>query len=223
MRARFSVLILTAVLAAGCGRSVEATWPDSDVVRYVGPVTEVDGELRADGEWRFWFPNGLPQAEGDYLAAPLPGADHLGASFTRVPVNGRALWWTFWDEDGRMLAEGQYKDGLRTKLWVCWYANGRQCCTGHFSEDLAHGYHVTWYPEGGKREERWYQYGSLDGKRTVWNESGAEIWAGIYQDGQLMSHAPAEAPEPPVHDVSECAERAESGLARSTDVASRGL
>jgi hypothetical protein len=214
---------LAVVVATGCSRTARETWPDSDVLRYEGPTSTVDGERRANGEWRFWYPNGTQQAEGDYRDAPLPGDEHLGPDFTRVPTEGRARWWTFWDDDGRMLAEGQYEDGLRAKLWVCWYENGRQCCTGHFEADRAHGYHVTWYPGGEKRDERTYVEGRLDGARTLRSEDGRVVWSGEYRAGELLSSTPAEVTEPPVHDVGACAERAEAGVARSVNVASRDL
>jgi len=221
MLARTTALALAAILAAGCARTVEATWPDTGAARYSGPVTEVNGELRAQGPWRFWHPNGALFAAGDFRAAPLPGADQLGPDFTRVPRAGRARWWTFRDDAGRMLAEGRYRAGLRSKLWVCWYPNGRQCCTGHFSEGLAHGYHVTWNPDGSKREERTYERGLLEGRRTVWSAPGIVVWSGEYRAGELVAWQPPELSAPPLHELAACAERAESGLARSVDVAGR--
>ncbi len=221
MPARTITLALVALLAAACSRSVEATWPETGAARYHGSVSSVDGEWRAQGEWRFWYSNGIQQAEGDFGDGVLVSADDLGAESTRIPREGRTLWWTFWDEQGRMLAEGQFEHGLRSNLWVCWYENGRQCCTGHFEADLPHGYHVTWYPAGTKREERWYDEGFLDGRRRIWNEAGAEVWTGDYRQGELVASTPAGLAEPPVHEVGGCAERAEHGLARSVDVASR--
>jgi len=221
MLARLAALTLVGLLGAGCGRSLEVAWPDSELARYAGPVARVDGELRARGQWRFWYANGVQQAEGDFRDAPLPGPDDLGPDSTRIPREGRARWWTFWDPEGRMLAEGQYRGGQRAQLWVCWYENGRQCCTGHFAADRPHGYHVTWYPDGTKRDERTYVDGVLDGPRTVRGETGAVVWTGEYRSGALVSSDPPGSPEPDVHDLAACAERAEHGLARSPHVALR--
>jgi len=212
-----TALLLSALLAAACSGVVEERWPGTDVVRYRGPTERVDGERRACGEWHFWYPDGTLHAKGDFQGAPLP--DPLAEDGTLIPVEGRDRWWTFRDRAGRLVAEGQYDHGLRDRLWVCWYENGRHCCTGRFVRGEAHGYHVTWYPDGSKRDERTYVAGRLEGARTVRDESGAVVWRGRYEGGELVSAWPEGAAAPPIHDVDGCAERGELGRPRAPELA----
>jgi hypothetical protein len=216
-----SILLLTLLLGA-CSGVVEEDWPGTGVVRYRGPTERTDGERRAVGEWRFWYPDGTLHAEGDFDGALLPGPDDLREDSTRIPVEGRTRWWSFWDREGRLVAEGQYADGLRERLWTCWYENGRHCCTGRFQAGRAHGYHVTWYPDGSKREERTYVEGRLEGARTVWDDAGETVWKGAYEGGEMVSAEPDGVATPPIHDVDGCAQRGELGHPRAPDLAARG-
>lgn len=208
-----TVLALT-VLLGSCagGEHSQVHFAGSDAARYEGRISR-DGELVvSDGEWTFWYPGGEMQAQGEFIAGGTPGPDDLLEDRTVIPAAGREEWWSFWDEEGRLVAEGDYEEGLRDDLWATWYENGHQCCTGKFELGVEHGYHIHWDAEGRKRDTRSYAEGRLTGGRRVLDEQGDVIWSGEYRDGELLSSEPDGAREPEVHGLLKCLEGAEIGM-----------
>lgn len=213
-------VILTALLAACSGAEhIEARYDGDAGLRYEGCISHAGEQPVAEGPWTFLFASGGVQAEGEYLNGGLPGEADLLLDRTVVPSSGRTEWWSFWDEEGRLVAEGNYADGLRDDLWVTWYENGSQCCSGKFAAGLEHGYHVHWDPEGRKRDTCTYVEGRLWGPRRVLDENGRVVWAGEYEAGELISSDPPEAPEPQVHGLPACLAGVELGMAAPLDFA----
>lgn len=210
--------VILTLLLGSCGgaHSADDRYADG-AVRFRGRAVEQDGEQVSSGEWSFFHANGELQAEGEFEAGGVPTADDLMDDHTRVPAVGRDAWWKFYDSEGHLLAEGDYVEGLRDDLWVTFYENGRQCCSGKFIEGREHGYHVHWDADGRKRDIRNYVDGALDGSRQLKDESGELIWSGEYAEGELISSEPPGAPEPAIHGLSRCIERAEVGKSTPID------
>lgn len=214
---RLAVILAALLSSCGAGELTEVPFEGTASMRYKGRVVH-DGERSlAEGEWKFWYASGEMQAEGEFEGGGTPQAEHLLEDRTLIPVRGRAEWWTFWDEEGLLVAEGDHEEGLRDDLWVTWYGNGQQCCTGKFAAGLEDDYHVHWDPQGRKRDTRIYVAGKLSGTRLVFDEHGDLIWSGEYLNGELISSEPPGASEPEVHALIDCLEGAEIGMATPLD------
>lgn len=170
----------------------------------------VDG--RRDGKSSWWYPNGNPMREINYVAGQVHGEllewDEGGKLVTRVEY-----------EDGRRLDQAvqKYKDGqkqyegavLHARLimkqpddwwsatlatyvqegkdqkhgdWTAWYPNGKKKFSGQYERDLAEGQFTWWHSNGQLALEGSYRDGRKHGEWTWWHESGQRSIQGQYRN-----------------------------------------
>ncbi len=90
------------------------------------------------------------------------------AEFEGVPFTGIAFEES---EDGRLMEEVQFKDGLQDGLAREWYLNGQLCRQGGFYQGVQHGAHDEWYETGARKRHAEFELGVLLAE-TTWSESG---------------------------------------------------
>lgn len=60
--------------------------------------------------------------------------------------------WKHFYDTGKIFAQGDYLDGLRTGLWIFHYSNGKNKGQGKFRADLKHGMWREWDRDGNLSE-----------------------------------------------------------------------
>jgi antitoxin component YwqK of YwqJK toxin-antitoxin module len=125
-------------------------FPDSDIKQseaacLVATVTEVvaddfwqlkfaeyraqDTQLR-HGSWKCWFPNGRPQAEGNFQYDRETGT------------------FTWWHAHGQEAVKGDFVDGQPHGAWTWWHANGQKAAVGRYSLGQQVGVWRKWNEDG---------------------------------------------------------------------------
>ena len=98
---------------------------------------------------------------------------------------------TIWDEDGKKLLEGKYRNNRRHDKWTRWWHEScvpgkRQKVTeSEYRDGKAHGTWTSRYKSGTKEVVEEYRDEKLHGKRTEWYPSGELYSKGGYKDGKL--------------------------------------
>lgn len=170
----------------------------------------VDG--RRDGKSSWWYPNGNPMREINYLAGQVHGEllewDEGGKLVTRVEYeDGRRLDQAVQTyKDGQKQYEGtvlharlimkQPDDWWNAKLatyvqegkdekhgdWTAWYPDGKQKFSGHYEHDRGEGRFTWWHSNGQRALEGSYREGRKHGEWTWWHESGQRSIQGQYRN-----------------------------------------
>jgi len=118
--------------------------------------------------------------------------------------------WAFYAENGRKVAEGSYRDGLRSGPWREWYEDGQPRLAGTYRSGRPQADLIRWHPNGRVAlrrdelrtedgevlwlEERFYADGTrrsrsqlrdgrFQGPSRGWHHSGTRSEAGSYEAG----------------------------------------
>ena len=100
------------------------------------------------GPWRFYFPNGRIQREGNY---------HGGRKHGRF---------TKWNHSGIKTSEDFYDQDKKTGLWREWTRDGNIRAETPYSENEIHGYRYFFYKNGNKSAEFSYIRGMVVSRKT---------------------------------------------------------
>ena len=92
--------------------------------------------------------------------------------------------WKDYFPDGKIMAEGQYKDNYRTGKWNFYRENGRLEQTGDYNLGWPHGLWVWYYEDGSVLREEEFFNGKEDGKLVEYARNGSVITKGDYVDGE---------------------------------------
>ena len=147
-----------------------------------------DGKIKSSGTFR----NGLP--EGIFREYNPTGQVIKSLVYSEGTVTGEGIieddgvrngHWKDYYADGKLKAEGEYKDGKPAGEWKFFYDDGKLEQTGKYTNNGKYQGTWRWYFENEqlKREEE-YTNGELDGMHTEYDENGRKVEEGEYADGQ---------------------------------------
>jgi len=102
------------------------------------------------------------------------------------PPNGHTGSWEYKWDNGRVAAEVEYVNGIKSGKARGWYPSGKLAFEGEYEKDLRSGTRVKYYESGAKYCEAHYQGGSLNGGYDEWHENGQKYSEGQYQRGQKI-------------------------------------
>ncbi len=156
---------------------------------------------REEGEWREWYDNGQLERTANYEDGRLQGSFaewHANGTMRFETVfesrgrkdemlNGRTRWWY---ENGQLLAEGFYENGLINGPWREWYPNGNLHVEAVFQGSRVSGSLKEYYEDGKQRAIGQYEVRGRSmmrtGQWTSWYPSGAKESMGGYVDNDRM-------------------------------------
>ncbi len=147
-----------------------------------------DGKLIYSGPYRNSIPVGIHRefgSDGKVKNAFIYNDNGLLLSEGVVDEAGnRNGSWKDLYANGKVLAEGQFRDNRRTGLWKFYNITGRVEQTGNYNNGRPDGL-WKWYYETGEllREEEYFQ-GQRDGLFTEYSIDGGIIAEGQYTDGE---------------------------------------
>lgn len=126
-----------------------------------------DGSFTRIGPMKAWFENGQLRVEGGY--------DSAGK------LSGH---WRYWNEEGQLLREGDYADGLREGDWVEFHANGQKHYQGFLHVGFNEGPWKYWHENGQPKAEGAYENNLREGPWLFWDERGVPdpIQSGLYKN-----------------------------------------
>ena len=134
-------------------------------------------DVRADGPFIDYWPNGKKKAAGSYKNKKLNGLYRTyymnGEKKSEVTYEAgeRNGPHTSWHENGRKSVEGMFKDGKQHGPIRSYHENGRMSC---FKSNSPNGTDTVWHENGEKQRVSTYSDGKLI-SRKVWTEKGKEI------------------------------------------------
>lgn len=85
-----------------------------------------------------------------------------GKPFTGVVVD---------EDNGRVIGETHYKDGLQDGVSRAWFMNGQLQSETRFVENSRHGLDKKWYENGAKKSEIRYEHGVV-ARQIDWDLNG---------------------------------------------------
>lgn len=91
--------------------------------------------------------------------------------------------WKLFYPDGKIRAEGEYKNGLKEGAWTYFFGNGKTEQKGSYKEDLPVGAWKWFYTSGASHREELYRRGKEDGHAIEYDSLGNVITEGDYVDG----------------------------------------
>ncbi|HRY31527.1 MAG TPA: hypothetical protein P5531_01005 [Bacteroidales bacterium] len=193
-----------------------------------GPWTEFydDGRKKAEGRykdgkrigyWKFYYWNGNLEEEGNFDQRGRADGDwkwyHETGTVLREMAftNGREDGlMTEYSEDGKVIARGEYLDGLEQGKWIYdygdhreegtylngqrdgewqyYYENGNRGFEGKFVEDLPDGRHVYYWESGLKKDEGVYVMGEREGDWIKYNPDGTPFLIVTYRKGREIRY-----------------------------------
>ncbi len=188
-----------------------------------GPWKEYyeEGELRAEGsynqgkrvgKWKFYHQNGSVEQDGNYNNQGNPegawkwyfenGNVERDEAYRNGLTDGP---YTEYDENGKVVVQGEYVDGLeegfwkfqygdtreegtfkggkRNGEWKTYYDNGELSFVGSFIDDNPNGRHIWFYPDGKKRDQGEFLMGMRTGDWVQYDKDGNVFLVIAYENG----------------------------------------
>ena len=98
--------------------------------------------------------------------------------------------YTEWDESGKEIINGEYKNGKPVGEWTWYYTNVPEevsrvkCKTINYKDGLMHGEYLEWHRDG--REWKLFNYkdGRLNGEYRKYRKDGSKYYIGNYKNGK---------------------------------------
>lgn len=173
---------------------------------------KIDKQGRRQGHWVRTDKDGSKIFEGDFVDGQETGTFtyyyHDGSVRLRntYTVPGRVCTHEAYDEQGHLLARGQYNQRNRDGRWQFFAADGRVVKEAEYSMGVKHGLHVIFTSKGdtaevthwrnNHRHGRWwkrigakgyitgtYLNGGLEGRLVEYDDNGTLVRDGNYTDG----------------------------------------
>lgn len=100
--------------------------------------------------------------------------------------------WSHWLDDGTR-AEGSYREGKRIGAWTYWHENGKKQEEGEYATGQRIGRWTWLYSSGKRREISEYSNGKVHGVRIAFKEDGSidDSSCGAYSEGVRSGPLPA--------------------------------
>ncbi len=98
-------------------------------------------------------------------------------------VNKNGAWARF-DENERLVLQGEYKRDFPDGIWTSYHPNGKINDRGKLIHGKRDGKWIEYYPNGAKRSEKNYQRGLINGPMTIWYLNGQRLTTGLVVDSK---------------------------------------
>jgi len=194
---------------------------------YADSTIKSEGEYKDDkpvGEWKYYYPDGKLEQTGKYT----PSGKMTGTwkwyydshqvkteeSFRNGLKDGLR---TEYDEDGKIIEEGEYvdgledgpwftqtgdfvekgtyRDGLKTGIWRSWFLVTSGTATdsirnfeGNFIDDNPDGKHIYYWENGKIKNEGIYVMGKKEGDWTLYNSDGTPFLIITYRNNAEVKY-----------------------------------
>ena len=86
-----------------------------------------------------------------------------------------------WDEQGRLIYEGCFNEGLQEGLHREFYANEQLYTEKNYKNSLLSGVSREWYCTGEIKSKERYVKGKLHGKQCYWTKEGKGTSVAVHQ------------------------------------------
>lgn len=130
------------------------------------------------GIWKEFNDTGLVVNSRIYQRGKLLGEGIINSSGVKEGP------WKEYYTDGKLRAEGEYRDGARYGKWKFYHQNGKMEQTGKYvSGGKPHGLWVWYFPNGEVLREENFRKGKEDGDIVEYDTAGNVIIKGQYIDG----------------------------------------
>jgi antitoxin component YwqK of YwqJK toxin-antitoxin module len=126
-------------------------------------ITKYDGDIVRS---TVYYPEGQLMASGKFL-------DQKKDSI-----------WTYYDEDGWISLQENYKQGLRDGESISYYPDGDIAVKKVFLKDVENGPFIQFFGNGNTEAEGSYLGGNFSGKNIYYYESGKKLHEGEYVNGK---------------------------------------
>lgn len=142
---------------------------------------------KPEGAWKWYHENGNIFREENYRSGQLDGLFTEYAEDGKVIVQGEYIegleegYWKY--EYGDIREEGTYRAGRRNGEWTTYYDNGQVSYTGSYIDDNPNGRHIWYYPDGKKRDQGEYIMGLRTGDWIQYDQDGTVFLVIAYQNG----------------------------------------
>lgn len=90
----------------------------------------------------------------------------------------------FVSENGQVLREEQYLDGLRHGMWKRFYPDGTLRSEGNYGDDLRDGTWLAYFPGGQPESKNEYRRGVVHGEQIYWRENGSIMSREVFHEGR---------------------------------------
>lgn len=137
-------------------------------------------EMRANGVYREWFPNGQLKIEASVIGG------------TADITQGAQKDWLFdginnvWDEDGHLTAQIPYHGGSLEGVSVLFYPSGFVKSQIPYVKNMEEGEQIEFYPNGSVKSKITFARGIRTGKSVGFFDSGKKAWEEEYADSLLL-------------------------------------
>ncbi|MBW6491448.1 MAG: toxin-antitoxin system YwqK family antitoxin [Lentimicrobium sp.] len=140
-----------------------------------------------NGLWKWYYSNGLVLREENFLNGNSEGI------FTEFDENGDIIiqgeyvegleegFWKYQHGDHR--EEGTYRGGMRNGEWKYYYDDGQLSFQGSYIDDNPNGRHIWYWPNGKKKDEGEYLMGMKNNEWIQYNNDGTIFMVISYQNG----------------------------------------
>lgn len=142
-----------------------------------------DGSELLQGKWKFYYPNGQLNGEGEYVNAQSGGRK----GDTGILREGRTGRWAFWYENGQKREETTYVEGKREGLSVTWHPNGQKKLEINYRDDKGEGPATLWHVNGIKASEGVVNGGRQEGPWVFWHDNGQKSAEVSFKDGEKVA------------------------------------
>lgn len=112
--------------------------------------------------------------------------------------HGRA---TYWNANGQVEVQGEYRDGLPVGGFTWWHPNGQKSVKGQYIDGQQHGQWTWWHDNGMKAIEGGFSDGAPIGDWAAWKPDGKLAREYRVSEGESLTKTPADDksfPAPPV-------------------------
>jgi antitoxin component YwqK of YwqJK toxin-antitoxin module len=158
-------VIIFFIFIAGCSTTVEEKYPNGNI-KMKGRMK--DGKMQ--GEWVFYYENGVKQAEGTFIDGNGTDVGNSG-----VPRSGRTGVWKFYDEQGKLSSEQIFQNN-EVNL-IRYNVNDKKITDYFYDEDK-----MNWLP---KRGYEYYDNGNV--KAEVVTNNGIKTVKEYLENGSIRS------------------------------------
>jgi antitoxin component YwqK of YwqJK toxin-antitoxin module len=137
-------------------------------------------EMRASGSYREWFPNGQMKIDSHVIGG------------TADITQGAQKDWLFdgtsrvWDEDGHLIAQIPYLNGVLSGTSLYYYPSGITQCQIDFVKNMEEGDRIEFYPNGNVKSKNRFEKGIRTGASLGYFENNLHAWIEEYKEGLLL-------------------------------------
>ncbi|MBX7066999.1 MAG: hypothetical protein K1X28_07195 [Parachlamydiales bacterium] len=136
-------------------------------------------EMRANGSYREWFPNGQLKIEAKVIGG------------TADLATGSQEDWVFdsishvWDEQGHLIASIPYEKGVLQGKSIYYYPNEQVQREAPFAKGKLEGNLIEYWPNGKMKSKTAYKRGLKEGESLGFFEEGGACWVEDHSDDRL--------------------------------------